>query len=170
MDKAICGSFYYNYLQAGTAAPTPQTRDWLPCQRRARPLPNLQTDKGAPPPSSFIIHASSFPKVPPPTTPVSPCIGGQNLSPAPFLKCLHRVTPILEETAEPSLSKSQTSPAPVGDFFCSRTLSHPFACFAGCYLPFSPFNFLRFGASLRDFSSWAALLQTYQSAMCPSHP
>ena len=49
--------------------------------------------------SSFIIHPSSFPKVPPPTTPVSPCIGGQNLSPAPVLKCLHRFTPILKETA-----------------------------------------------------------------------
>jgi hypothetical protein len=108
MDKAICGAFYYNYLQAGTAAPTPQTGDWLPCRRRARPLPIFQTDKGAPPPSSVIIHPSSFPKVPPPTTPVSPRIGGQNLSPAPVLKCLHRVTPILKETAEPSLSNPQS--------------------------------------------------------------
>jgi hypothetical protein len=109
MDKVICGAFYYNYLQAGTAAPTPQTGDWLPCQRRARPLPFFQTDKGAPPPSSFIIHPSSFPKVPPPTTPVSPCIGVQNLSPTPVLECLHRVTPILKETAEPSLSDPQSA-------------------------------------------------------------
>src|ERR1039457_3387219 len=56
--------------------------------------------------SSFIIHLSSFPKVPPPTTPASPCIGVQNLSPTPVLKRLHGVTPILKETAEPSLSKS----------------------------------------------------------------
>ena|ERR1017187_5545048 len=57
--------------------------------------------------SSFIIHPSSFPKVPPPTTPASPCIGVQNLSPTPVLRCLHRVTPILKETAEPSLSNPQ---------------------------------------------------------------
>src|ERR1035437_4556726 len=46
-------------------------------------------------------------KVPPPTTSVSPCIGGQNLSPAPVLECWHRVTPILKETAQPSLSNPQ---------------------------------------------------------------
>ena len=77
MDKVSCGSFYYNYLQAGDAP-----------------------------------GDSAAAKIPPPTTPVSPCIGGQNLSPAPVLECWHRVTPILKETAERPLSKSQTSPAP----------------------------------------------------------
>src|ERR1035441_10624556 len=59
--------------------------------------------------SSFIIHPSSFPKVPPPTTPASPYIGVQDLSPTPVLACLHRVTPILKETAEPSFSNPQTT-------------------------------------------------------------
>ena len=34
--------------------------------------------------------------------------------------------------------------------------------------PLSPFNFRRLGASLRDFSSWAAPLQTYRSAKGPN--
>src|ERR1035441_10437068 len=39
------------------------------------------------------------------------CIGVQTLSPTPVLACLHRVTPILKETAEPSLSNLQSASA-----------------------------------------------------------
>jgi hypothetical protein len=58
MDKAICGSFYYNYLQAGTAAPHPPNPRLASMSKKSPSLtksPNRLSGAQA-----FILYNSSF--------------------------------------------------------------------------------------------------------------